>query len=352
MTKIWIDTSPLCNQNSTRGIGKYTKLLIKSLREESGIEILDEKKENAFEADIIHYPYFDFFFPTLKIINKKKTVVTIHDCIPLVFPDKYPSGIKGKINLLKQKISLKKVSAIITDSENSKKDIIKYLRIPEGIIHVVYLAADSKYKIICDKKKIAGEISNKYKIQSKFLLYVGDVNYNKNISGIINAFNILSKEDSRLSLVLVGKSFENKNLAEIKRIKEEITLNNLSGKVKILGFVPDDDLVKIYNLAEVFCLPSFYEGFGIGILEAMACGCPVVTGNVSSMPEVAGGAAVLVDPRSPPEISSAIKKIVSNQDFRNKLIKSGINQSQIFSWKKTVDEVCGVYKSVLEETEI
>lgn len=347
MTKVWIDTSPLRNQSSTRGIGKYTKLLIKSLGEENGVEILDGNKENAFKADIIHYPYFDFFFPTLKIIDKKKTVVTVHDCTPLVFPDQYPSGLKGKINLLKQKISLKKVSAIITDSESSKKDIVRYLHIPEEKIHVVYLAADSKYKLIKDRNKISGEINKKYNIKSKYLLYVGDVNYNKNISGIITAFNILSEEDSKLSLVLVGKSFENENLAEIKRIKEEIDFNNLSGKVKILGYVADDDLVKIYNLAEVFCLPSFYEGFGIGILEAMTCGCPVVTGNVSSMPEIAGDAAVLADPGSAREISSAINKILLNRDFRNKLIKLGLNRIKLFSWKKTAEKVCAVYTTLL-----
>lgn len=347
MIKVGIDNSPLNNQNAFRGVGRYTKNLIEEIEKKQGIEVVIGKWKDIQEnVDLIHFPYFDLFFHTLPIIKKKKTVVTIHDCIPLVFPECYPSGIKGKISFFLQKISLKTVDGVITDSESSKKDIVKFLDYPEEKIDVVYLAADPRYKNIKMEEKKKAEIRKKYGLNEKFGLYVNDVNYNKNLPGLIKAFNEVK---DNLQLVLVGKAFENQNLPEIKNILGLIDTLKLNDKIKILGFVPDEDLIFLYNMTEVYCQPSFYEGFGLQILEAMACGSPVVTGNVSSMPEVSGDAGILVNPNDVRDIAEGINKVISNPAFRSKMIKLGFDQAKKFSWVKTAEETIKCYEKVLSK---
>jgi len=346
MIKVGIDTSILQGPSGVRGVGKYTTCLIKALKEFNAIEI-KEVEDNNFEAvDLIHYPYFDFFFHTLPLKKTKKTVVTIHDCIPLVLADHYPVGIKGRINFLRQKFSLKNVTAVLTDSESSKKDIIKFLNVPQERITVTYLAADPRYRKTEDRRQKT-EIKQKYSLSERFILYVGDVNYNKNLPGLIKAFNLI--KDTGINLVLVGKAFKNDQLVEVKELKNITEELKLTEKIKYLGFVPDEDLLLIYNLALVYCMPSFYEGFGIQILEAMACGCPVVTGNVSSLPEIAGKAAVLVDPYEIKMIAEGVEKVIKDGEFKAELIKAGFTLSREFSWQKTAEETIKIYKQVINK---
>jgi len=295
---------------------------------------------------LVHYPYFDFFFFTLPLVKSKKTLVTLHDCTPLVFPENYPVGFEGRINFFLQKMSLKSVKAVLTDSENSKKDIIKYLAVPPEEIYVIYLAADPIYQKL-NTNDLKQKTKLKYNLPEKFLLYVGDVNYNKNLLGLIKAFNLV--KEGELNLVLVGRAFENRELSEVKILFSSIKDLNLGRKVRFLGFVPDEDLVSVYNLASVYCQPSFYEGFGLQILEAMACGCPVVTSNISSLPEIAGDAAVLVNPNSVAEIARGIKKLLEEKNFRDEKIQAGFSQAKKFSWDKTAEETIKVYEKLLEE---
>lgn len=342
--KIGIDTAAQTNQSAYRGLGNYTTNLIKELETRKEITFYKGNWRSFWQdADLIHFPYFDFYFQTLPINKKRKTIVTIHDCIPLIFPQHYPSGIKGRLKFLAQKISLKNVSKVITDSENSKKDIIKYLNVPKGKISVIYLSASDTYKTI-DSTTILRRIVVKYSLPEKFILYIGDVNYNKNLLKLVEAFSKL-KED--IFLVLVGKSFEKAELPEIIGIKSLIKKLSLEKKIKILGYVPEQDLVGIYNLALIYCQPSLYEGFGLQILEAMACGCPVVTSSVSSMPEVAGSAAVLVDPQSSDSIVEGLKQLIEKNDFRDKMIRLGYLRAKQFSWKKTVNSIIKIYEEVL-----
>jgi len=341
MIKVGFDTRVLYGPSGARGIGKYASQLLTALKKKHEIRVVELGKE-TMPVDLIHYPFFDFFFLTLPLIKKKPTVVTIHDCTPLIFPEKYPAGIRGKIKFLIQKTALRNVSAVITDSENSKKDIIRFLGVPENKIYVIYLAADSRFRKLPAVNK---QLLVKYDLPPKFALYVGDVNYNKNLPNLIRAFASLKRKD--LYLVLVGKAFENKNLPEVEELLSLIDKLNLKEKVRILGFIEDQDLVKIYNLAQVFVLPSLYEGFGLGILEAMACGCPVLTSQTSCLPEVAGKAAVLVNPYSIKEIVEGIEKLTEDSSLKNKLIKEGLVRAKKFSWEKTAEETIKVYQSVL-----
>lgn len=343
--KVGIDTSPLYNQNAYRGVGTYTENLVRKLGENKSITVVTGTWQNFWrETDLIHFPYFDFFFHTLPLVKKRKTVVTIHDCIPLVFPKYYPPGLKGKIKFYIQTYSLESVSAIITDSQSSKKDITKYLKVPEDKIHVIYLAANEIFKHI-NQKEIVEKVRNKYNLPAKFILYVGDVNYNKNLINLLKAYGNL--EASEVSLVLVGKSFENDNLPEVRMLKNFVKDGNFSKQILFLGFVPTDELAVIYNLASVYCQPSLYEGFGLQILEAMACGCPVVTGNISSPPEVGGEAGTYVDPSDTGSITEGIEKILNDNHYREQKINQGFAQAGKFSWEKTSKETIKVYDKEL-----
>src|SRR3989304_1500986 len=180
--KVAIDTSPLKTEHKARGIGAYTKNLIEEFkRGEQNIDFaFFDNGEIPKADDLVHYPYFDLYFRTLPLRKNKPRIVTIHDVIPLIFPQHYPAGLKGRINFFFQKFALKNVDAVICDSGTSREDIANKLSVPKNKIHVVYLAASSSFKKI-DDQKFLNEVCNKYRLPKKFVLYVGDVNWHKNI---------------------------------------------------------------------------------------------------------------------------------------------------------------------------
>lgn len=336
--KVAIDVSPLYSAHKTRGVGFYTKRLIQALRlieiSDFSVRLIKQGKIPQ-DVDLVHYPYFDLFWLTLPLRKLYPTVVTVHDLIPLVFPDQFPKGVKGWIKYQVQRQSLRRVDTIIADSECSKKDIIKFIGFPKEKIYVVPLAPGKEFKKLKIKKK--------YSLPERFVLYVGDVNYNKNIPGLVRACAKI-----KIDLVLVGKAFRDKSLPEtqaILRLIEELRLNN---RTKILGFVPTKDLVAIYNLATVYCQPSFYEGFGLPVLEAMACGTPVVCSKTSSLPEVVGDAAVFVDPNDCKSIAEGIMKLMENKKLYEDLREQGCRRARKFSWEKTAKETVKVYHEVVK----
>ncbi len=341
--KVAIDVSPLRNENRYRGVGTYTNQLVKSLQ---SLKIKDfscqliENRKIPQDTDLIHYPFFDPFFLTLPFKKSRPTIVSIHDVIPLIFPEHYPAGLRGSLKLQVQKFSLKGVRAIITDSENSKKDVFKYLNYPKNKIYVVHLAPAKEFKLIKNQQALRA-VKNKYQLPEKFVLYVGDVNYNKNIPGLIKALTGLKE---KMSLVLVGKAFKDESLKETQEIIQLINSLKLNKKVRRLGWIPDKDLVAVYNLASVYCQPSFYEGFGLPVLEAMACGCPVVAANNSSLPEICGQTAVMVDPYNLDEIIKGLNKALEKKE---ELKAKGFQQVKKFSWQKTAQETYEVYQKVV-----
>jgi len=346
--KIAIDVSPLKTGHKFRGIGVYTENLIKGLEKIKNKDfdfILVEDKKIPFNADLVHYPYFDFFFLTLPIKKGKPTIVTIHDTIPLVFPEHYPAGYKGNLKLFAQKLSLKNVKAVITDSENSKKDIFNYLNYPKEKIYVVPLAPGEEFKKINDKNLLA-KTKKKYDLPDNFVLYVGDVNYNKNIPGLIKAF--ASIKDQNLKLVLVGKAFVNKEVKETQEILQLVKSLGLEKNIIFLGWVSSEELVAIYNQATIYCQPSFYEGFGLPLLEAMACSCPVIASDNSSLGEVCGSAAIMVKADTIYSIAEGIKLLINNKAKREELSKKGLEWVENFSWEKTAQKTHEVYKKVIK----
>src|SRR3972149_1741456 len=264
--KVAIDTSPLISGHESRGIGAYTKNLVeefKSGKWDFDFIFFDGKNYSA-DADLVHYPYFDLYFRTLPLRRDKVRIVTIHDVIPLVFPQHYPVGLKGRINFFFQKIALKNVDAVICDSKTSKEDIANKLPVPKSKIHVVYLAASSSFKKIDDQKFLNG-ISKKYKLPKKFALYVGDVNWHKNIGNMLKAIKI-----SNVDLVMVGKALVDSRLPESRKINDLTKKLKLDNQIVKIGFIEERDLTAIYNLAKVTLLPSYYEGFGLPVLESLS----------------------------------------------------------------------------------
>lgn len=356
MIKVAINTKPLSSGHKTRGVGFYTRNLVEELKKNSSLEIIEFSEENKLKkVEAIHYPWFDLFFRSLPLRKSAPTIVTIHDVIPLVFSNKFPPGKKGKINNFFQRLSLRTCKYVITDSYSSKKDIVKYLKIREDKIKVVYFAAEGVFKELGDVAKI--KIKNKLKLPDNYLLYVGDVNFTKNLPFLIKGFAVLKKDPkfSDLKLVLVGSSFlknveniDHPELASIKEVNQLIKDGNLEKDIHRLGFIQTEDLIGVYNLAKIYIQPSLYEGFGIPVLEAMACGIPVICSNTSSLPEVGGEAAMYFNPRELDEFVKLTRNLLLNSALRNELLLKGLKQSKRFSMERVADETVEVYKQAIQ----
>ncbi len=335
-----------------RGSGIYAENLIKSLRkyDPQNAYVETTLKKVSQKTDLIHFLYFEPFFLTLPIFKKFKTVVTVHDLIPLVFPQNFPRGLKGTIKWEAQKRLLRGCDAVITDSGSSKKDIIKYVGVRDEKIRVVYLAPGEDFKKINDLDKLK-RIKIKYRLPDKFALYVGDVTWNKNLPRLVKASQVANVPLVMVGKVLIAKDFNktnpwNKDLMEVQKLiktrKDIITT----------GFLSDEDLVCVYNLATVFVMPSLYEGFGLPILEAMVCGCPVITTKEGSIPEIVKNNVFYVDAYKIENIANGIRKVFDNVKIQMELSKKGMERGKDFSWKKTAQEYSLIYKGYEKNTGI
>ena len=355
MIKVAINVYPLHSAHKTRGIGYYTKNLLEGLKKDDSVEILEFTNiSQVKQADVVHYPWFDLFFHTLPIIKKFPIVVTIHDIIPILFPKSYPKGLKGKLNFFLQKLSLKGCKTIITDSKTSKDDITSYLKINSSKIRVIPLAADSIFRPMSDASML--RIKRKYQLPEEFLLYVGDANWVKNLPFLIMGFKDIRESGyPKLKLVLVGgvflKNVENidhPELESLKKLNQKILEYDLLDHILKPGQIDDEELVAFYNLATIYVQPSFYEGFGLSLLQAFSCGTPVVSSNKGSLSEVGGNAAVYFDPTNIGQFKSIILEILKDKSLQNKLSKLGIEQAAKFSWDKVSNETKIVYEKVLQ----
>ncbi len=353
--KIAIDITPLKKErvlwHRVRGTGFYIENLKKSLETyfpQNQYLLFSRGEKLPNDVDLVHFPYFEPFFLSLPVFKRKKTVVTVHDLTPLVFPKYFPSGIRGRLKWRVQRCLLKKTDEIITDSENSKQDIVRLTGLPEKRVHVVYLAQAGEFRQI-KETLLLGSVKEKYKLPNEFVLYVGDVTWNKNLPRLLEAVKTLD-----ISLVLVGKAlmgndYDKNNAWNQDLIKVQALAKN-NTKILRLGFVPTQDLVVLYNLATVFVMPSIYEGFGLPVLEAMACGTPVVASKTSSLPEICDEAAILIDPYDRENLAKAIEKVVKDNKERNSLVAKGLIQAAKFSWEKTAKETMQIYKKIYEQT--
>ena len=349
--RIAIDISPLESGHSIRGVGFYLRHLQEALTSyfpENDYTFFNKSSDIPSEIDIVHYPYFDPYFITLPIVKKYPTVVTVHDLTPIIFRDKFPSGIKGGIKWQVQKQNLKKVDGIITDSHASQQDIVRLLNIPKEKVDVAYLAAGEGFHKITNEKLKIEKLKNKYNLPDKFILYVGDVTWNKNLPRLVQAVSRLE-----VPLVMVGKSLTQKVYDRSNtwnhdlKIVQHIAEDNLN--IQMLGFVESEELQLLYSAATMFVFPSIYEGFGLPILEAMQSGCPVIISKESCMPEVGGDAAYYFEGYDTDSLANAIKKVFTDSSLQKRLSQKGIIQAKKFSWEKTAYETIQAYKKVIEK---
>lgn len=363
--KIAIVSGATKKGDSVRGIGAHNSNLFDTLKNNrtQGISLPElGLNDDLSKFDVVHFTSFRPFFISLPFTKPENTkfVLTIHDLIPLIYPKHYPSGIKGGIKFLINKILIKMyVDRIITISETSKKDICRFLNVSPEIVDVVYIAPKKVMKKL-EKGSWEKEIKTKYKLPEKFVLFDHGVNYNKNVSTLIKACKI-----AKYRLVIIGKHAAEleeqvKNYGKISGPQDLIRsffkiphpqnahfkklLDELNDSDVIRpGFVSDEDLNKIFNLASIYVQPSFYEGFGMPPLEAMTVGCPVISSRTQALVEVCGDACIYFDPNNAEELAEKIIELNGNSKLRQELIKKGYEQVKKYSWEKTMEETLDVY---------
>jgi glycosyltransferase involved in cell wall biosynthesis len=377
--RIAIDSSPLNSGHKVRGVGMYVSELIRALGktrdEKFKIEPIELQTEGKMASigdkfNLLHFTSFNPFIRTLpsRFPQGVKVVVTVHDLIPLIYSDVYQPGIRGWLNFIRQKKILNKVDAIIVPSETSKKDVVKFIGVSPEKIYVIYEGAKQVYRKINDSKKLES-VRKKYNLPDKFVLYVGDVNFNKNIMTLVKACVKI-----KTPLVICGKQ-----ALEVNELG--MSLMNLRGPrdyfrflfniphpeqrhffelsdafeknedlVYRIGFIPDNDLAAIFNLASVYVQPSLYEGFGLSVVEAFASETPVVIAKTNCLVEIAGNAALFVDPEDVGGFSKKIEAVLKNRRLRVELVERGKERVKTFSWDKCARETMDVYKKVLATT--
>jgi len=328
-----------------RGSGIYYEKLCQHLAGYRDIDLFTGSWSDVRgKADVYHFAYFDLFFLTLPFKLPARSIITVHDVIPLKFPKHFPVGFTGKLKLTLEKIILNQAEVVVTDSESSKSDIANLLKINRQKIEVVYLAAGDNFS----KKKTGEEIAkvlNQYKLPDKFFLYVGDGNWNKNLPNIIQA-----TLRTKVNLVLVGPPLKEKPVSHPWTASLNQSYELIQGRSNIFSLrnVTETDLSCLYAGAQALIFPSYYEGFGLPVVEAFASGCPVITSHQGSLAEIAGEVALFVDPDNVDKIIEAIKKVNKSFNLRNKLRQLGLKQAARFSWKKTAEQTAAVYKQVYD----
>jgi glycosyltransferase involved in cell wall biosynthesis len=280
------------------------------------------------KIDVLHLPKSSCNF-----FKSFKKVTTLHDLIPITHPET-----EKKLNWLYWKLNFWLVSKfadkIITVSNFSKQQIIENYKVDKGKITVIYHGADKK--IEKRNKKEIEQVKKKYNLKNKFLLFVGTIQPRKNTIRCIEAISLFrEKNKEKLDFVIAGRKGW--------KVNSKLLNKNF---VKILGFVPEKDLANLYKNAEALLYVSLNEGFGFPIIEAQSYGCPVITSNISSMPEIAGKGAILVNPYNINEIKTAIKKLTRDKSLRDNLIKEGYKNKKRFSWEKCARKTLNIYKNI------
>ncbi|WP_321420502.1 glycosyltransferase family 1 protein [uncultured Methanomethylovorans sp.] len=292
-----------------------------------------------------HIPKYDLYLLTnqnISFFNVAPKVITCHDIIHEMYPASKMHQMAGKMMYK----GLKNAEHIITDSDATASDLQCKYGISKEKMTTVYLGID--HEMFRPVEEVSS-IWSKYNLEKdkEYILHISSEQPRKNVEGIIKAFYRLKKESGRKDLVLL-KAGEPQYPQDRKNIMSLITSLGLENDIYFLGRVSNEDLIRLYCIAKMFVFPSFYEGFGLPVIEAMACGCPVITSSVSSLPEIAGNACIIVDPEDYQEMSSSMLELFQDDDLRSSLTSKGINRAAQFSWEKCANETAKVCARVLE----
>ncbi|MBU0579549.1 MAG: glycosyltransferase family 4 protein [Candidatus Margulisbacteria bacterium] len=300
-------------------------------------------KINWLPNSIVHIT--DHSYGHLLFANpQQKFVITCHDLTLLRFQKKIvkTDADQDRLNLFKYSISaLKRAQAIIADSKATQNDLEMFLNIPKTKIKVIPLGVNYLYQHLNNNSEI-NELSNKYRLQNHFiLLHVGNNAFYKNMSFLFKILYLLiNKHQQKVKLMKIGADFTEFQKMMIRNL-------NLSANVLHLGEVPLKKQILFYNLADLLVYPSLNEGFGLPVLEAMACGTPVLTSNLGSLPSVVGKAGLLLEPKHHEEWANTIKDLINHPEKLNKMSELGLTRAKEFSWKNTANKTYEVYQQVI-----
>ncbi|RPI04744.1 MAG: glycosyltransferase family 1 protein [Ignavibacteriae bacterium] len=279
--------------------------------------------------------------------SRVPSVVSVMDTISLSVKELYSPYQRlkhGIANSLTRRI-LQHSRSIIAISEHTKEDIIKYFAIPSEKIHVVPLAAEKRFFQKWAPSDLL-RIRTRFELPENFLLYVGGIDPRKNVGIMFNALKLLFEKDPA-ACPLLAFAGDIAHQREYPQLMKSLHALGIGNRIRFLGYVPEKELPLLYQASTMFLFPSRYEGFGLPVLQAMAAGTPVITTKLSSIPEVAGDAALYIHPDNPVELARAITEIFSNHALRSSLVASGMKRAGTFSWERTVNETFEVYREAL-----
>ena len=288
------------------------------------------------------FPGIDLFHATdhlLPRFSRVKSVFTLHDLVFRFYPEAHKPLNRWFLSLMMPRF-LQAADAVIAVSECTKRDAVRLYGLEEVEIPVIYEGVNRGFRPALPAAIAVAR--QKYSLPDSFLLCVGTIEPRKNLTSLLEAYRALMGRGVESRLVIVGKKgwlYE----GFFRRLREL----GLEDKVIFPGFVADEDLPALYSAADLFVLPSLYEGFGLPLLEAMACGVPVVCSSTSSLPEIAGRAAVMVDPLDVSQLARALERVLEDSDLRASMRQVGLKQAAHFSWERTAKETLAVYRQVL-----
>ncbi|MGQ9503096.1 MAG: glycosyltransferase family 4 protein [Anaerolineae bacterium] len=376
---IVIDYTPAVHQRA--GIGRYTRGLVNGLMQlnpphrftllvlgRSGAYYIPDRLPNSFtlrvvplsdrwatviwhrmnlplpvellagRADLFHGPSFTLP-PALM-----PCVLTVHDLSFL----RYPQGAHPPLlRWLRRAVprSVRRARHILADSDNTRKDLIELMHVPPERITVIGAGIEEHFRRVEDRTYLEA-VRERYQLPEHFILGVSTLEPRKNFTGLIAAFNILAARPEHTQLDLVIAGGKGWNYEPIFAAAEG---SPFCDRIHFIGFVEDKDLPALYSLASAFVFPSHYEGFGIPVLEAMACGTPVVCANNSSLPEIVGDAALMVDSVNPLEIAEALGRVLTDATLRQEIVQRGYVQSRRFTWQAAAQRLLEVYETLATE---
>jgi glycosyltransferase involved in cell wall biosynthesis len=289
-------------------------------------------------VQLFHSPHY-----VVSPLISTPVVITIHDCIHLRFPQYLPHRAAHVYARTFMALGARRARRIITVSQASKEDIQHYLHTPSEKIEVIHNGLDGRFLEPPDEENVS-RVRDRFLLNSPFVLYAGNIKPHKNVDRLIEAFALMRKTGHEdVKLLIIGDE-----LSKYPGLRRLVHRHHLHKHVRFLGFVPDTTLAALYRLAQAFVFPSLYEGFGFPPLEAMASGTAVVTSNVSSLPEVVGDAALLIDPLDPAALAAAMSQVLGDDVLRADLVRRGHIRAQAFSWARAADDTRAVYRQVID----
>jgi glycosyltransferase involved in cell wall biosynthesis len=303
-----------------------------SLREQWSIPLLLRRER----VDVFHAPHY-----VLPPLVGCPSVVTIHDCIHLMFPQYLPNRLAVGYARALMWNATHRASHVLTVSDASKRDILRFFPIPADRITVVHNAIDAQVGRVPTEEDVF-RARERFQLHAPFVLYVGNIKPHKNVERLIEAFALVRTGPlADVKLLIIGDE-----ISKYPTLRRAVHRAKLHKHVRFLGFVDDRTLASLYRLATVFAFPSLYEGFGLPPLEAMASGTPVVTSNVSSLPEVVGDAAILVDPRDVTAIAHGIRRVLLDPALQAQMRERGLLRAANYSWERSVTTIHRIYTEV------